>query len=453
MKTEIASKERLVQHALEAMKKAFMTSPQGTRYGAAVLTSRGEVYTAGQYSSFNHITNIHAEVGAILTATMAGDPEVVALAIVSSASSADYCRPCGICRQVIVEHAMRTGKEILILMGKIDGSYEEMPIQALLPHVWNPAHRSTETISDRNPEFIMASSGRVYQFGTTIKVGDNEGLVWDASFMPGRLLVKWKYHEDKLGRTKLSHSTDEYSIYEIHAQELGLLSELPTGGVGSLIDPAAIHLVAPPLPIHYEDIPELGSILDEVGIAEYQVSTFCSRATGSARPDSDWDLVIKASPEEISRLRSTLIDVRQQGRLIFTPGSRTLRTLDSWYEGGHTRLFAEGRYNETFSILGTPFSIAYQPMDVNTTFGLDPHPKGFHILQGRVADTSMGYYKPAKYWIDTTDGSRVLLISYSKIATTLKEGAHILARGWLVEDNGQAKLLQINPMRETLDIL
>jgi len=61
-----------------------LTSPGGTAYGAAVLTATGNVYQAGQYSSFSHVTNVHAEQVALVLATMADDPDVLALAVAST---------------------------------------------------------------------------------------------------------------------------------------------------------------------------------------------------------------------------------------------------------------------------------------------------------------------------------------------------------------------------------
>src|SRR5580692_6037144 len=96
----------LVDAARAATAKAFTTSPGGTCYGAAVLTRTGNTCTAGQYSSWNHVTNVHAEQGTLLIATMSDDPDVLALAV-SSTSDDPVARPCGVCRQVMKEHADR----------------------------------------------------------------------------------------------------------------------------------------------------------------------------------------------------------------------------------------------------------------------------------------------------------------------------------------------------------
>jgi cytidine deaminase len=77
-------RNELVTEARAAAARAFLTSVGGTAYGAAVLTASGNIYKAGQYSSFNHVTNVHAEHVALVLATMGDDPDVLALAVAST---------------------------------------------------------------------------------------------------------------------------------------------------------------------------------------------------------------------------------------------------------------------------------------------------------------------------------------------------------------------------------
>lgn len=104
----------LINEAQKAISKGFYAKriPQ-KRYGAAVLTDKGNIYTSGQYSSFNHITSIHAEMGAILCATMNNDPNIIALALTSTFKESIRC--CGVCLQFIKEHCKRTGIDMEII--------------------------------------------------------------------------------------------------------------------------------------------------------------------------------------------------------------------------------------------------------------------------------------------------------------------------------------------------
>ena len=109
----------LINEARKAIDKGFYASktPQ-KRYGAAVLTENGNIYSAGQYSSFNHITSIHAEMGAIINATMNGEPRIIAMAL--SSSCKDAVCSCGVCLQFIKEHCMRTGIDMKLIYDGTD---------------------------------------------------------------------------------------------------------------------------------------------------------------------------------------------------------------------------------------------------------------------------------------------------------------------------------------------
>jgi cytidine deaminase len=129
--------DALVQAARSGVEQAFLTKPGDTRYGAAVLTASGKTFNAGQYSSFNHITNVHAEMAAIIIATMAGEPDVVALALVCTGFPDKPARPCGVCRQFLYEHCVRTGWDILVVMAGFAGKAVECDsVSTLLPKSW-----------------------------------------------------------------------------------------------------------------------------------------------------------------------------------------------------------------------------------------------------------------------------------------------------------------------------
>lgn len=106
--------KKLIEEARNAIEKGFYAAviPE-KRYGAAVLTESGTIYSAGQYSSYNHITSVHAEMGAIINATMNKEPRIKALAL--SCTKKDAVRSCGICLQFIKEHANRTGIDIVLI--------------------------------------------------------------------------------------------------------------------------------------------------------------------------------------------------------------------------------------------------------------------------------------------------------------------------------------------------
>lgn len=113
--------EDLISEARRAIGKCFLANPNTIRrYGAAVKTQKGIIYSAGQYSSFNHITSIHAEMAAVVLATMSDDSEIIACAVATK-DNVSNAKSCGICLQFLKEHAERTGNDIdMIYIGKDD---------------------------------------------------------------------------------------------------------------------------------------------------------------------------------------------------------------------------------------------------------------------------------------------------------------------------------------------
>lgn len=135
----ITNDEHLIDEAIKAIDLCY-TCNESTkrRYGCAVLTKKGNVYRSSQYSSFNHITNIHAEMGTIYVATMNNDPEVIKMALVCSEDICSAPVSCGICLQFIHEHIVRTGEDIELIYSSIDKKQIiKKRISELLPRRWN----------------------------------------------------------------------------------------------------------------------------------------------------------------------------------------------------------------------------------------------------------------------------------------------------------------------------
>lgn len=128
----------LIKMAIEGINKGFYANgiPK-RRYGVAVCTKSGNIYNSGQYSSFNHITSIHAEMSAIVTATMMEDSEITELALVCSNDLDTLPKSCGICIQFIKEHCERTGIDMNIIRSSIDGQLVEVKkISEIIKEFW-----------------------------------------------------------------------------------------------------------------------------------------------------------------------------------------------------------------------------------------------------------------------------------------------------------------------------
>jgi len=122
---------RLVVLATKARENAY--SPYSkVRIGAAVLTRKGRVYTGCNVENSSYSLSNCAERTAIFKAVSEGDRSIVAIAVVGK--SEDYTRPCGACRQVMVQF----NPKMKVLMRGADGFSAEKTAEELLPAAFNP---------------------------------------------------------------------------------------------------------------------------------------------------------------------------------------------------------------------------------------------------------------------------------------------------------------------------
>lgn len=96
-------KTALHKYAVQGLEKGFPTSDTGGRYGTAVVTDKNNIYYAGQYSSFEHRSNIHSEMAAVLSALMHGDTHITHVGLVSNKYPDSPSQMCGCCRQFLSE--------------------------------------------------------------------------------------------------------------------------------------------------------------------------------------------------------------------------------------------------------------------------------------------------------------------------------------------------------------
>ncbi len=121
----------LVEAAKKARKHAY--SPYSrVRIGAAVLTSDGSVYSASNIENASYGLACCAERVAIFKAVSEGKRRIVAIAVVGK--SEDFTRPCGACRQVMVEF----NPKMRVFRRGLDGFSEDGTASSLLPAHFNP---------------------------------------------------------------------------------------------------------------------------------------------------------------------------------------------------------------------------------------------------------------------------------------------------------------------------
>lgn len=101
--------------------------------GAALLLKDGTVYTGCNVENAAFGSCICAERTALVKAVSEGHrDDWVRLAVVGN--SADYCWPCGSCRQMLYEFCPQL--EVLVANGSHD--FVKLPLAELLPHGFGP---------------------------------------------------------------------------------------------------------------------------------------------------------------------------------------------------------------------------------------------------------------------------------------------------------------------------
>lgn len=113
----------MIEAAKEGLKNAFTgTNRQDDpRFGAAVLTSKENIYSAGQYLSDTLTLTLHAEQAALAHAAAHGEYAIASIACIGNQAacqmSGGVIYPCHICKQLLWESSLRSGlnTEIYIL--------------------------------------------------------------------------------------------------------------------------------------------------------------------------------------------------------------------------------------------------------------------------------------------------------------------------------------------------
>ena len=120
----------LMKLAVEARKASY--SPYSKfKVGAALLGKSGKVYLGCNVENAAYTPTNCAERTAVFKAVSEGEREFLAIAIVggSGEDPADFCAPCGICRQVLAEFCEQ---DFRILLGTPE-KFQAYTLAELLP--------------------------------------------------------------------------------------------------------------------------------------------------------------------------------------------------------------------------------------------------------------------------------------------------------------------------------
>ncbi len=112
-------KNKLIKEALKARKSAYCPYSHYA-VGAAVLTSSGKIYSGCNVENSSYGLSICAERNAIFTAVACGDKKIIAICVATKSP-----KPCGACRQVLMEFASH-GCPVLLVDASLRDPYSNV---------------------------------------------------------------------------------------------------------------------------------------------------------------------------------------------------------------------------------------------------------------------------------------------------------------------------------------
>ena len=122
----------LVKEALAAREMAYIPYSHFA-VGAALLTKEGKIYRGCNIENAAFGPTNCAERTAFFKAVSEGEKEFAAIAIVGGPKDnppADYCYPCGVCRQVMAEFCT---DDFVVIIGKTEDDYRVHSLNDVLP--------------------------------------------------------------------------------------------------------------------------------------------------------------------------------------------------------------------------------------------------------------------------------------------------------------------------------
>ena len=127
----------LVRQAFLAQQQAYAPYSEFL-VGAALLTEDGKIYQGCNIENAAYSPGNCAERTAFFKAVSEGRRDFTAIAIVGNkrGEAGDYCPPCGVCRQVMMEFC--DPEEFQIILATSKKQYEIFPLNELLPLGFGP---------------------------------------------------------------------------------------------------------------------------------------------------------------------------------------------------------------------------------------------------------------------------------------------------------------------------
>lgn len=130
-------KKELIRKAFEMLQYSY-TPYSHFKVGAALLAGDGTIYGGCNIENAAYTPTNCAERTAFFKAVSEGVTDFGAIAVVGGQNGkvTDYCAPCGVCRQVMMEFC--NPETFVILVAKSEDEYQEMTLKEMLPLGFGP---------------------------------------------------------------------------------------------------------------------------------------------------------------------------------------------------------------------------------------------------------------------------------------------------------------------------
>ena len=129
--------QKLMSTAIEYRKRSY--SPySGFRVGAALLSADGQIFGGCNIESASFSPTNCAERTALFKAVSEGVRNFTAIAVVGGKAEGEleFCSPCGVCRQALVEFC--NPKNFVVYLGTSEEDYKGYLLEELLPYSFTP---------------------------------------------------------------------------------------------------------------------------------------------------------------------------------------------------------------------------------------------------------------------------------------------------------------------------
>ena len=127
----------LIRRAMQMQQKAY-TPYSHFKVGAALLAKNGNIYGGCNIENAAYTPTNCAERTAFFKAVSEGEREFAAIAIVGGPDGEikDYCPPCGVCRQVMMEFC--SPKKFYIVLARSEEDYWIYTLEEIMPMGFGP---------------------------------------------------------------------------------------------------------------------------------------------------------------------------------------------------------------------------------------------------------------------------------------------------------------------------